>query len=627
MENRLITEINIEDKAITHFDSFVLKQKFNDHHYFELRFKHDQLALPGLINLDDSRDFVGKTLTASFGHQADKMQEFAGLVTKVELAQEHGYNGVLIVSGYSPTILIDRGPDLGSYLAKDLNEIVKLATQDTPANDLKIVSKASRTTPIDYLIQYKESDFEFLNRLSGEYHEWFYYDGVQLNFGKPDNQKEVALFYGRDVQSLQYSMEVAPIKHKRFAYNPKQDKILEDESSGTADGSPDLTHAIAASNSMYSKIFNQPSMIRVDNSNDIKAHVANEEKANISELLKISAKGDNAELSIGSIAEITMSIRQEIAFVSESLGKFLITGIDHHIDVAGKYHNTFEGLIATTERILVKNYEKPAPDMQLADVVANDDPQGMGRIKVQFKWKCLTNDPSEWLRVVSPNAGNGDTGKNRGFHVIPEKDDQVIVAFEEGNVARPVVMGSVYHGESGDSSGFKNSNIKGLTSRKGSALTFDDLNHALNMGTNAANFINIKNGQALLTAQAGSKIVIHTGLSTITMDKEGHVSITGKSLSVDFTESIDIQSPKITIGNLAPAEGATPEQTAAATKTLDIKGEIITAEGKDLIDAQAKAMSLAASENDFTIDGQQNLTIGAAATASLNGGKVEINKS
>lgn len=90
------------------------------------------MGLPGLINLDDSRDFVGKTLTISFGYEVGKLQEFAGLVTKVELFQDHGYHGVLVVSGYSPTILIDRGPDLGSYLGKDLDEIVALATKDIP---------------------------------------------------------------------------------------------------------------------------------------------------------------------------------------------------------------------------------------------------------------------------------------------------------------------------------------------------------------------------------------------------------------------------------------------------------------------------------------------------------------
>lgn len=576
MENKLIVEISIEDAAIAHFASFNLLQAFNQHHYFELHFNHDQLGAPGLISLDDSRDFVGKTLTASFGYSPENLQHFAGLVTKVELSQSHGYHGVLIVSGYSPTILIDRGPDLGSYLDKDLDTIIKLATNDTPANDLTIVSNASRKAPIDYLIQYRESDFEFLNRLSGEYHEWFYYDGKQLNFGKPDKQKEVSLFYGRDVFNLQYAMEVSPIKYKRFAYNPKQDEMLHSESTGKADGNPDLAHAIKASNTMYSKTFNQPSLIRVDNSSDIKSHVENEEKARISELLKINASGDNAQLSIGSIAEITMSIRKELAFATESLGKFLITNINHQIDGTGKYSNSFEGLVATTERIMVKNYQNPQSDMQLADVIDNDDPQGQGRVKVKFKWECQTNDPTEWLRVVSPNAGSGDTGKNRGFHVIPEKGDQVVIAFEEGNVARPVVMGSVYHGKSGDSSGFKNSNTKGLTSRKGSSLSFDDLNHALNLGTNAANFVKIENGPGSITAQSAETIVIKTGQSSITLKNDGTIDIIGKVINIQGTEKINANASEkpgtaVNIGTVA----TTGVNVGSKTYNLESQGAIV----------------------------------------------------
>ncbi|RBQ01934.1 type VI secretion system Vgr family protein [Pedobacter miscanthi] len=474
MEKKLIAEINIEGKEITHFASFSLQQAFNEHHYFELRFNHDQMGAPGLISLDDSRDFVGKTLTASFGHSSEGMQNFVGLVSKVELSQSHGYHGVVIVSGYSPTILIDRGPDLGSYLDKDLNEIVKLATKDTPANDLKVVANAARTTPIDYIIQYRESDFAFLNRLSAEYHEWLFYDGKQLNFGKPNTQKEISLFYGRDVQEMQYAMEIAPIKNKRFSYNPKQNEMLLSESTGKVDGTPDLSHAVKASNLTFSKTFNQPSLIRVDNGNDIKNLVENEEKANTSELLKVTARGDNAGLSIGSIAEITMSIRKELAFTSESLGKFLITSITHHIDENGKYHNNFEGKVSTTERLLVKNFEKPQPDMQLADVIDNNDPQGQGRIKVKFKWECLTNDVTEWLRVVTPSAGIGDRGNNRGYFAIPEIDDQVMIAFEEGNIARPVVMGSVYHSSSVDSSPLIKNHLKSIITRSGHLIEFDD---------------------------------------------------------------------------------------------------------------------------------------------------------
>jgi type VI secretion system secreted protein VgrG len=527
MEKKLITEINIEDKAITHFDSFDLEQQFNGHHYFELRFKQNLFGLPSLINLDDSRDFAGKTLTASFGYQVNGLQEFAGLVTKVELAQNHGYHGVLIVSGYSPTILIDRGPDLGSYLDKGLNEIVALATKDTSANDLKIICNASRKKTVDYLIQYKESDFEFLNRLSGEYHEWFFYDGKQLNFGKPDEQKEVVLFYGRDVQNLQYAMEISPIKHKRFAYNPKEDEMLHGESTGITNNILDLAHAIQASNRTYSKTFNQPSLIRVENSNDIKSHVENEEKATISELLKISATGDNAELSIGNIADITMSVRQGNAFITESLGKFLITNIHHHIDIAGRYQNTFTGLTAGSERIMVKNYKKPNPDILLADVMDNNDPEGQGRIKVKFKWECLTNDITEWLRVITPDAGSSEqVNTNRGFVFIPEVGDQVAVTFEEGNIARPIVLGSVFHGING-AGGYEYNHLKAIATRSGHLIEFNDA-----VGTEAIT----------ITDKNRNIIRFDTSTSSIEISAPENISIRAKNIDINAEQNISISA-------------------------------------------------------------------------------------
>jgi len=554
MEKKLIAEINIEGKEITHFASFSLKQAFNDHHHFELRFNHDHMGAPGLITLDDSRDFVGKTLTASFGHSQEGMQNFLGLVSKVELSQSHGYHGVLIVSGYSPTILIDRGPDLGSYLDKDLNDIVKLATKDTPANDLKVVANAARSSSIDYIIQYKESDFAFLNRLSAEYHEWFFYDGKQLNFGKPNVQHEVSLFYGRDVQEMQYAMEIGPIKNKRFSYNPGQNEMLESESTGRVDGTPDLSHAIKASNLTYSKTFNQPSLIRVDNGNDIKNLVENEEKANTSELLKITAKGDNAELSIGSIAEITMSLRKELGFVSESLGKFLITSINHHINENGKYHNTFEGKISTTERLLVKNFHKPQPDMQLADVIDNNDPKGQGRIKVKFKWECLTNDVTEWLRVVTPSAGVGERGNNRGYFAIPEIDDQVMIAFEEGNIARPVVMGSVYHSSSVDSSPLIKNHLKSIITRSGHLLEFDD-----SEGTQGIKLTDIHQ----------NIIYIDTKGNNITITALENMTLNCKNMQINVGENMAVQVGKDQSTNVGD------------NQTVSVGKDITTSAGKN----------------------------------------------
>lgn len=612
MEKKLIAEINIEDKEITHFASFSLKQAFNEHHYFELRFNHDQMGAPGLISLDDSRDFVGKTLTASFGHSPEGMQNFVGLVSKVELSQSHGYHGVLIVSGYSPTILIDRGADLGSYLDKDLNEIVKLATKDTPANDLKVVANATRSTSIDYIIQYRESDFAFLNRLSAEYHEWFFYDGKQLNFGKPNTQKEVALFYGRDVQEMQYAMEIAPIKNKRFSYNPKQNEMLLSESTGEVDGTPDLSHAVKASNLTFSKTFNQPSLIRVDNSNDIKNLVENEEKANTSELLKITARGDNAELAIGSIAEITMSLRKEMAFTSESLGKFLITSIKHHIDENGKYHNTFEGKISTTERLLVKNFEKPQPDMQLADVIDNNDPKGQGRIKVKFKWECLTNDVTEWLRVVTPSAGIGDRGNNRGYFAIPEIDDQVMIAFEEGNIARPVVMGSVYHSSSVDSSPLIQNHLKSIITRSGHLVEFDD-----DAGTQGIKITDIHN----------NIIHIDTKGNNITITALENMTLNCKNMQINVQENMDVKVGKdqsVSVGNnqttsVSKDIGTTAGNNYSLSASGDIqessdkRSEFVT---KDFIRQSETSNELASEITMFSQ--KENMSLQSGKTVEIN---------
>jgi len=572
MEKKLITEINIEDKAITHFASFTLQQEFNNHHYFELHFNHDQMGMPGLITLDDSRDFVGKTLTASFGFSPDKLQTFSGLVTRVGLSQSHGYHGVLVISGYSPTILIDRGPDLGSYLDKGLNDIVKLATKDTPANDLSIVANAARSSNIDYLIQYRESDFDFLNRLSGEYHEWFFYDGKQLNFGKPDEQKSVNLFYGRDVQTLEYAIEVSPIKYKRFSYNPKQDEMLHSESTGKPDGNPDLAHAISASNSMYSKTYNQPSLIRVDNSGDIKAHVENEEKANISELLKVTGAGDNAELCIGSVADITMSLKQEISFATESLGKFLITNIYHHVDGTGKYHNTFEGLVSTTERIRVRNFSKPSPDMQLADVIDNADPQGQGRIKVKLKWECQHNDVTEWLRVITPDAGSSEqVSKNRGFVFIPEIGDQVAVSFEEGNIARPIVLGSVFHGKNGKG-GSASNNEKSLTSKSGHTVQLNDGGGITIRDKTGGNHI-IVDGENKITVTSTQTVVLTNGSSSITLEKD---QITIHADKIEIAQKDGAKSSKIDINGTATNVNTQDLKIDSTTNTIKGGANTIT---------------------------------------------------
>ncbi|SHH07331.1 type VI secretion system Vgr family protein [Pedobacter caeni] len=605
MEKHLIKEINIKDTAISHFSSFTLQQQFNEHHYFELRFNHDQIGAPGLITLESSRDFIGQTLTASFGYATDKMQRFAGIVTKVALTQSNGYHGILVVSGYSPTILIDRGPDLGSYLDKDLETIVRLATHDTPVNDLKIKTNVSRKNVIDYIIQYRETDFNFLNRLSGEYHEWFYYDGENLNFGKPDDQKELNLVYGRDISSLQYGMEVAPVKSKNYAYNPIQNELLAGDTSGKAEGRTDFVHAVKASHTLYSKGFNQASSIRVDNGEDLKNHTENEEKANISELLKINARGDNPELGIGTVAEISMSLRKDLSFVTENLGKFLITSISHTIDERGHYFNVFEGIVSNTERILVKSFDRPNPEMQLADVLDNADPQGMGRIKVKFKWTCKTNDPSAWLRVITPDAGSSEVvSKNRGYVFIPEKGDQVVVSFEGGNLTLPIVMGSVFHGSNG-AGGSSANHLKTIATRSGNKITMNDAEGSIKIEDPSGNVV-FMDGAGNIDVTAPNNISFNAG-QNITLNAGMNISSTA-GLSV--SESAGVNISHIASGMINQNAGA--DYSLRARNILKIADESIKSDASSQTKIATKDIQISSLEGNVNKHAQKEIQVNSS---------------
>ena len=68
------------------------------------------------------------------------------------------------------------------------------------------------------------------------------------------------------------------------------------------------------------------------------------------------------------------------------------------------------------------------------------DDGGMCRVKVKFPW--LSDDyESDWARTVQLGAGS-----SRGFQILPEVDDEVLVAFEQGDLNRPMIVGGVHNG-------------------------------------------------------------------------------------------------------------------------------------------------------------------------------------
>lgn len=105
-----------------------------------------------------------------------------------------------------------------------------------------------------------------------------------------------------------------------------------------------------------------------------------------------------------------------------------------------------------------------------AVVTNTGDPGELGRVKVRYPW--LDDDAeSPWARVVTPMAG-----ASRGMVFRPEVGDEVLVAFEHGDVRFPFVMGSLWnatdpppdHGSDADN------HKRVIRSRSGHEITLDD---------------------------------------------------------------------------------------------------------------------------------------------------------
>lgn len=76
---------------------------------------------------------------------------------------------------------------------------------------------------------------------------------------------------------------------------------------------------------------------------------------------------------------------------------------------------------------------------QLAFVADNDDPLRQNRVRLRYPWQGKDDEPSPWVRMTRPVAS-----KDAGFNFKPSKDDEVLVDYENGNIERPYVIGSLY---------------------------------------------------------------------------------------------------------------------------------------------------------------------------------------
>jgi len=195
--------------------------------------------------------------------------------------------------------------------------------------------------------------------------------------------------------------------------------------------------------------------------------------------------------------------------------------------------------LALQERLLTKT----ASGTYLAKVVSVQDPENLSRVQVRLMSfdQAGNQDAEIWARVAVPFAGD-----NRGAFLIPDVDDEVLVTFVNGDTRFPIVIGSMWNGDTevpeqlgGNGDSVDRWAIKG---KHGTRIAIEEEN-----ASSARVLITTPNGNsAEFTDGGGGKVEFTMSGTTITIDTQGVTVNTSMNLTVQATQ-VSISAAMVTV--------------------------------------------------------------------------------
>ena len=595
--NLVTTKVTVKGEE-QKFVSLHLRQGFNRHHTFTVVVNY--LSPDNTFQQTPEKfiGYIGETASISFVHrQTGESYDFEGIITQVEMIGSMGETGGVAIHGTSPTILYENNRTLDSWMDQSLSTIIKEATQEY--GKVNLVSNPKYAAPIPYMAQYNESVFDFMNRLSALYGEWFYYDGTKVYFGKPDRDNTEKIVYDMDLEEVRLVANLVPGKSARYDYVAQENKQHNADTPAKPDGMNDLQSiAHSCSEKAYTAKTTSAADPHVTDKAELDEQMRIVKNASGANLLNIKGIGKTCRIRIGEIIDVSFPDRMKLP----PLGKFRIVGIEHEVRRDGHYSNSFVGVPDGTVHIPVPDVKRPLALPELATVKENNDDKGQGRVKVAFDWQ-KNGKTTNWIRVQTPNAGvSGAVPKNRGWVFVPEVGDQVMVSYEHGNPDRPYVTGSVFHSGSGKG-GDKDNKVKSIITRSGNAIVFDD-----------------ETGSIVITDQTGKQLIMLDGTDAITVMAKRSITLTNEAESVIVMDdkSIGLQADTIAL------EGRKSVTLLSGNECMVLSSEksIISSSGTNIKQEAAKDYDVAAKNG--TVNGV-NLMIEGKGNVTVSGGIVKFN--
>ena len=272
-------------------------------------------------------------------------------------------------------------------------------------------------------------------------------------------------------------------------------------------------------------------------------------------------------------------------------GRYTLSAVRHEFTADTGYVTSFT-VAGGSERSLygsVVGAGRTATTPGVLSAVVTDikDPAKLSRVKVKIPVQSDQYE-SGWARVTAPGAG-----AKRGTALLPEVGDEVLVAFGNGDMGDPYVLGGLYNGKDTPEPDQVNANDGSVqrrvfVSRTGMRVEHlekpdgEELVLSTNSGKQKVRLVQkpdasieiISEGPVTVTAKKSVKVTAQQDIEVST--PSGAVTVKGVDLKLEGTSSIALKAPKVTVDGTASLDLGAPSVKVAATATAELSGNATT---------------------------------------------------
>jgi type VI secretion system secreted protein VgrG len=577
MARQVIIQVHVAGRPFApgnDFLRFSLSQLLAGHHSFMLAVPYDRaedsrtaffsrtldklLGEPITVSIQENEDFYG----------ASQPLLFKGVITGLSTSKDTDYSASITVHGYSACRQVADGLQKRTFVKQTLAAIFEHVLAPYTDNLLPRRIKPVHTAPLPYVVQYQESNYAFLSRLAAEYGEWFYYDGQTLCLGPPTANDPFDFVADGVHNSFQFSLGLQPTRVTLYDYNYQQHAHYTSDTSPQQLPALNQHHYSQMAFEQSEKLFARASHTTAETLIQSAGQLTEEAKFlkahRVANLVALQGRSDRVALQLGGLLHVHGEGLGSNHLADESFGTYRITELTHHVSGDGNYRNTFTAIPQLLDVPPVyPTYAPPAGTAELAEVIATQDPEQLGRIRVRYYWPVARPQDAEtdWLRVLTPYAGAG-----KGQLFTPELGSQVLIGYGSGLAEQPYVQGNLFHAKNKAGAKYTHNGgeVKGIQTLAGNRITFHD-----------------KKGEEKIVITSGNQKetaieISFKGKGKIEIKTPGDLSFSaGQNISIEAGKKLILKAEELTTETTQATKiKASTKLTVAGTSGIEVQGKM-----------------------------------------------------